>query len=119
MWFLAPLTLQRSCSQGPWREGKSCLCTIIKFTLVLKEPTILPTCLPSTAEVHNFINNKQSTFPSVPNFTGQSKAIGGQGLCPGRSPRFWGCCIGTGLTGEEEEEEEGGSPRLQQSCTLQ
>lgn len=56
------------------------------------------------------LQQQQSTFPSMPtDFIEQSKAIGRQRLCPGRSPRSWGCRVGTGLRGEEKE---GGSPWL-------
>ena len=100
---------------GP-TEGKSCFCITAKFILALKEQTIFPTCLPSTAEAYSSINNKQSTFPSVPaDCIEQSKAIRRRRLCPGRSPRSWGCRIGTGLIGEEEE---GGSLRLQHRIQL-
>lgn len=41
------------------------------------------------------LQQQQSTFPSMPaDFIEQSKAIGRQRLCPGRSPRSWGCRVG-------------------------
>jgi len=95
---------------GPM-EGKSCFPIVAKFIPVLKEQTVFLTCLPSAAEAYSSINNKQSTFPSVPaDFIEQSQATRRQRLWPGRSPRSQGCCIG--LTGEEK----GGSPQLQH-CT--
>lgn len=112
-----PLRLPGALTQPGPTEGKLCSRITPKFILVLKEQTVFPTCLPSTAEAYSSINNKQSTFPLVSAaFIEQSKVIQRQCLCPGRSPRSWVCRIGMGLIGEEEE---GGSPWLQHHTQLQ